>query len=159
MKENEAIKELKENIEMPFGSDVSHEASKLAIKALEEIQQYREIGTVDDFERLVYLKERYENETYDYCGEYGTEECPKAKEIQREEKLVVFRLKSFLCERKNEYQKRYNRAKKQEKEARKVLEDEPDREDIKSDLNHVIKLQDRCNALIEFIDEVLEEYF
>lgn len=48
MKENEAIKELKENIEMPFGSDVSHEASKLAIKALEEIQQYREIGTVDE---------------------------------------------------------------------------------------------------------------
>lgn len=92
MKENEAIKELKENIEMPFGSDVSHEASKLAIKALEEIQQYREIGTVDDFERLVYLKERYENETYDYCGEYGTEECPKTKEIQGEEKSASKRV-------------------------------------------------------------------
>ena len=92
MKENEAIKELKENIEMPFGSDVSHEASKLAIKALEEIQQYREIGTVDDFERLVYLKERYENETYDYCGEYGTEECPKKKEIQRQEKSALKRV-------------------------------------------------------------------
>lgn len=46
--ENEAIKELKQNIEMPFGSDISNEASKTAIKALEEIQQYRAIGTVEE---------------------------------------------------------------------------------------------------------------
>lgn len=64
---------------------------------------------------------------------------------------------SFLCERKSEYQKRCNRAEKQEKQAREFLEDEPDREDVKSDLNHVIKLQDRYNALIEFINELLEE--
>lgn len=48
MMEDEAIKELKQNIEMPFGSDVSNEASKLAIKALEEIQKYRAIGTVEE---------------------------------------------------------------------------------------------------------------
>ena len=46
--ENEAIGELKANIEMPFGSDISNEASKIAIKALEEIQQYRVIGTVEE---------------------------------------------------------------------------------------------------------------
>lgn len=50
-------------------------ADGIAIKALEEVQQYREIGTVDDFQRLDYLKSRYEDETYDYCGEYGTSEC------------------------------------------------------------------------------------
>ncbi len=66
---------------------------------------------------------------------------------------------SFLCERKSEYQKRYNRAYEQEKQARKFLEDEPDREDVKSDLNHVIKLQDRYNTLIEFINELQEDYF
>lgn len=48
MTENEAIEELKQNIGMPFGSDISNEASKLAIKALEEIQQYRAIGTVEE---------------------------------------------------------------------------------------------------------------
>lgn len=52
-----------------------NEALEIAKQALEEIQQYREIGTVDDFQRLDYLKSRYEDETYDYCGEYGTSEC------------------------------------------------------------------------------------
>lgn len=48
MTENEAIKELKHNIEMPFGSDVSDDASRWAIKALKEIKQYRAIGTVEE---------------------------------------------------------------------------------------------------------------
>ena len=65
----------------------------------------------------------------------------------------------FLCDRKSEYQKRFNRAYEQEQQARKLLEDEPDREDVKSDLNHTIKLQDRYNALIEFINELQEDYF
>lgn len=43
-----AIRELKENIEMPFGSDISEETSKIAIQALEELQEYRQIGTVED---------------------------------------------------------------------------------------------------------------
>lgn len=89
MTENEAIKRMRYRIDTAtdiVGKGVDgkvYEDMEIAIKALEEIQQYRSIGTVDDFERLVYLKERYENETYDYCGEYGTEECPKAKEIQQ----------------------------------------------------------------------------
>lgn len=66
---------------------------------------------------------------------------------------------SFLCDRKSEYQKRCNRAYKQEQTARKLLEDEPGREDVKSDLYHVIKLQDRYNALIEFIEELQADYF
>ena len=36
MKENEAIKEFKQNIDMPFGSNISREASGLAIQALEK---------------------------------------------------------------------------------------------------------------------------
>lgn len=65
----------------------------------------------------------------------------------------------FLCDRKLDYKKRYNRAYEREKQARKLLENEPDKEDIKSDLNHFIKLQDRYNALIEFINELQEDYF
>lgn len=64
---------------------------------------------------------------------------------------------SFLRDRKSEYQKRCNRAGKQEKRAREILRSEPDREDVKSDLNYVVKLQDRYSALVEFIDELLED--
>lgn len=36
MVESEAIKEFQQNIDMPFGSNISREASKLAIQALEK---------------------------------------------------------------------------------------------------------------------------
>ena len=36
MTENEAIKEFQQNIDMPFGSNISREASELAIQALEK---------------------------------------------------------------------------------------------------------------------------
>ena len=36
MTESEAIKEFQQNIDMPFGSNISREASKLAIQALEK---------------------------------------------------------------------------------------------------------------------------
>jgi len=36
MTESEAIKELQENIDLPFGSNISKEAAKLAIQALEK---------------------------------------------------------------------------------------------------------------------------
>lgn len=39
MKENEAIKEFRQNIDMPFGSNISKEASELAIQALEIIKK------------------------------------------------------------------------------------------------------------------------
>lgn len=36
MTESEAIKELQDNVDLPFGSNVSDEASKIAINALEK---------------------------------------------------------------------------------------------------------------------------
>lgn len=39
MKEDEAIKEFQQNIDMPFGSNISREASELAIQALETIKK------------------------------------------------------------------------------------------------------------------------
>ncbi len=48
MTESEAIKEFQQSIDLPFGSNVSKQAAKLAIQALEEVQQYREIGTVEE---------------------------------------------------------------------------------------------------------------
>lgn len=39
MTENEAIREFQQNIDMPFGSNISREASELAIQALETIKK------------------------------------------------------------------------------------------------------------------------
>ncbi len=50
------------------------EMAKLAI-ALERLKEYQELGTVDEMQELIYLRNRYENENYDFCGEYGTEDC------------------------------------------------------------------------------------
>lgn len=105
MTKNEAIKELKQNIQMPFGSNISNEASKLAIKVLEEIQQYQEIGTVEKFRQLseqfkphvtdkTSCTERHcnkcdqyrkENEKYHKIG--TVEECQEARERQRAKKV------------------------------------------------------------------------
>lgn len=39
MTENEAIKEFQQNIDMPFGSNISRETSELAIQALETVKK------------------------------------------------------------------------------------------------------------------------
>lgn len=52
MTENEAINELQANIDLPFGFTVSDEVSEIAIQALEEIKQYREIGTVEELKSM-----------------------------------------------------------------------------------------------------------
>ena len=43
MTEIEAIKEFQQNIDMPFGSNISREASELAIQALEKQEKIKEI--------------------------------------------------------------------------------------------------------------------
>lgn len=68
-------------------------------------------------------------------------------------------IEGFLIEKKSLYQKRITRSEKQERNARELLECEPGREDVIEDLNTVIKLQDRYNALIDFITELQESYF
>ncbi len=63
-------------------------------------------------------------------------------------------IKNALHDKKKLCQNFANRAYKQEQYARNVLKDEPNREDVKEDLNNVIKWQDRNNALIEFIENL-----
>lgn len=67
MTENEAIKEFQLNIDMPFGSNISREASELAIKALEEVQQYRVIGTPEECQKAVekQIPQKPSNESLD----------------------------------------------------------------------------------------------
>ncbi len=68
-------------------------------------------------------------------------------------------IEGFLIEKKSLYQKRITRLEKQERNAHELLECEPGRENVVDDLNTVIKLQDRYNALIDFITELQESYF
>lgn len=94
MTENEAIEELKENIELPFGSSISDKASRMAIKALEEIQQYRAIGTVEECreagERRIpkipdILGDGYDNEGNMIYDMYDCPNCGKSYEMEYEE--------------------------------------------------------------------------
>ena len=68
-------------------------------------------------------------------------------------------IEGFLIEKKSLYQKRITRLEKQVRNAHELLECEPGRENVVDDLNTVIKLQDRYNALIDFITELQESYF
>lgn len=68
-------------------------------------------------------------------------------------------IEGFLIEKKSLYQKRITRLEKQEHNIHGFLECEPGREDVIEDLNTVVKLQDRYNALIDFITELQESYF
>ena len=52
MTEQMAIKELEDNIDLPFGVSISDETCKMAIQSLEEREQYRAIGTVEELQAL-----------------------------------------------------------------------------------------------------------
>lgn len=62
---DEAIEEFQQNIELPFGCTISDEASQMAIKALDEIQKYQSLGTVEEcraaLEKQEKIKEVIEN--------------------------------------------------------------------------------------------------
>lgn len=67
-------------------------------------------------------------------------------------------IEEFLTEKKDLYEKNITELEKQEHDLRELLEREPGREDALEDLNAVIKLLDRYNALIDFIVELEESY-
>lgn len=83
MKEIEAIKELQESINLPFGRNVSDEAAKLAIKALEKQVAKKPSFEGDGYDpdgNLVYdtwicpcCEKHYEvdYDDYDYCPNCG----------------------------------------------------------------------------------------
>lgn len=83
MTESEAIKEFQQNIDMPFGSNISREASKLAIQALEkQIPKKPDIegDGYDPDGNLVYdtwicptcgISYEIDYDKYDYCPACG----------------------------------------------------------------------------------------
>lgn len=78
MEECEAIKELQENIDLPFGSNISKESAKLAIQALEkQIPKKPKTNRIDS--ETIYCKcpscnittVLYRNCIMNYCKECG----------------------------------------------------------------------------------------
>lgn len=119
MKENEAIKILKnnypktcrmvngryqggfDNVESDFG-----QALTMAISALKEVKQYREIGTVEEIKsvkKYIDLKRRCgtPTNTIDVCAEYiaiGTvEECREAVEKQKGMQVNEIHVDEYFC--------------------------------------------------------------
>ncbi len=60
MTEQEAIKALKDCVDLPYGNDIKGETAEVAISALEEIQQYRELDDKLQMETGITVKELYE---------------------------------------------------------------------------------------------------
>lgn len=90
MTENEAIKELQDNIDSPFGRYVPIEVCEVAIKSLEEIQQYRAIGTVEGYEKAIQatteyylLMKEYKSKVQDFEAIGTIEEVKALKYINR----------------------------------------------------------------------------
>lgn len=96
MTENEAIKELETSIDLAKMCTQNYERKneiqgyEMAIKALEEVQQYRQIGSVELFAETKKLSDLTKKcgtigKVFDKCAEYaaiGTvEECRKSVEI------------------------------------------------------------------------------
>ncbi len=82
MTESEAVKEFQQSIDLPFGCNVSKEAAKLAIQALEEVQKYREIGSMEECrssrEKQIPKKPTYDGDGYAPDGTFVWDEwlCP-----------------------------------------------------------------------------------
>lgn len=87
MTEQEAIKIIKHKVGR-FQNDMINDALDVAIKALEEVQQYRAIGTVEGYERVIEssienynLYREYKEKVQEYRTIGTVEECRENKEF------------------------------------------------------------------------------
>lgn len=107
MTENEAIERIRDHFEVHHHDNRPHplldEAVGMAINALEEVQQYRQIGSVELFAETKKLSDLTKKcgtigKVFDECAEYaaiGTvEECREAVEKQTAKKVKsIFQVK------------------------------------------------------------------
>ena len=77
MTEQEAVEMLDSFYEM----DEMYAAAQIAIKALEEIKQYRAIGTIEEFKALKEKSEPKEIEEHNFQDEVPHYLCPSCRSI------------------------------------------------------------------------------
>lgn len=105
MTENETIKELETSIDLAKMCTQNYDRKneiqvyEMAIKALEEVQQYRQIGSVELFAETKKLSDLTKKcgtigKVFDECAEYAaigtSEECREAVEKQTAKKIISF---------------------------------------------------------------------
>ena len=86
MTENESLKTTLQNAIDCATDDVTREDLEMMVKCLEELQQYRAVGTVED---VAFYKKCYDEESYEYCGEYGTDNCGCKDRMEHLEKKIA----------------------------------------------------------------------
>ena len=87
-RKNEAINELQANIDLPFGFTVSDETSEIAIKALEEIPEYRAYKEIFEShfskEALEFLSDKEEFGKWLERGKWIAKRCDEiARELEQ----------------------------------------------------------------------------
>lgn len=86
MTEKEAIEQFKERLAIEdYRQQIPkyYEAMELAVKSLEEIQQYRAIGTLDELNSLIAQSEQEFNMLIEYIAIGTIDECREAVEKQK----------------------------------------------------------------------------
>lgn len=81
MKENEAIKEFHQNIDMPFGSNISREASELAVWALQKQIPKKPIENDTNSFDCPCCKYDLKTDTGNPFGDYFLRHCDKCGQM------------------------------------------------------------------------------
>lgn len=87
MTEQEAIEQFKERLAIEeYRQQIPeyYEAMEIAVKSLEEIQKYRELGTLDELNSLIAQSEEEFNMLIEYIAIGTVDECRSAVEKQKE---------------------------------------------------------------------------
>lgn len=97
MTEQQAIKRLKSEMEWE-SIELNREAFSMGIKALEEIQQYRAIGTVEEIQQLIKkeVSERRKLEEYFMLGSVEELQALKEKSVAKKP-FQPFGTHSYKC--------------------------------------------------------------
>ena len=90
-----AIRELEDYIELPFGVSISDETCKMAIQSLEEIRQYRAIGTVEELQAL---KEKGVAKKAIVSTKNHESYCPNCKEVLTDDEFWALDMSVTHCE-------------------------------------------------------------
>lgn len=136
MTENEAIKKIK-YMPVKLFDEEADKAKRMAIKALEEIQQYRAIGTVEDIQEVMALCKSLQETTCKYMDIGTIEEFKALKDINR----VADNLS------------------KMERIEFKALKEKEERFDRNIRMFNEIGLEIRANAIDEFVERLKVESF
>ena len=82
----EMLKDIKDGYIDEWDNLAIDELFKQIEKEHEEIQQYRAIGTLED---MAFYKKCYDEESYEYCGEYGRNNCGCKDRMEHLEKKIA----------------------------------------------------------------------